>query len=308
MKNIFKLFLIIALITVTVFADDEAGGTAGAYLRMPTDARAAAMGNSSLVFTNDVNAGIVNPANIASIESRQFSSSFQFLSLDRSYQSLSFAAKLPPQAGLSISWVHAGVDDIVGRTYSNEASGTYFWSQDAFIIGFGLALGDWISLGISGKILSDQLSSSSSSGFSADIGISVHPLENLNIAIVAKDISGKITWDTSNESYTDYLTQRVDDLPLVFNFGASYLLLDKVLFTGVYKYSTDIEPTWHLGVEGKIAELIFVRGGLEDGSPTFGVGTEYKLWKHISTRMDYAFLPGTVSQGNSHLFTWLFYL
>lgn len=306
MKNTYKIFLMISMMTL-VFAQNEAGGTAGAYLRMPSDARAAAMGNSATVFSNDVNANIANPANITSIETRQFASSFQFLSLDRSYQSLSFGVDLPPTAGMSISWVHAGVDNIVGRTYANEPSTTYTWSQDAFIIGFGMGMTDWLSLGVSAKVLSDKLASSSSSGFSADIGLKMTPLKGLSLAIVAKDVTGKSTWDTSNESFVDYQTRRVDELPLAFHFGASYLLMDKVLFTGVYKYSSQIEPTWHLGVEGKIADMFYLRGGLDNGSPTFGLGTYYKLWKNISTRMDYAFLPGMVNQGGSHLFTWLFY-
>lgn len=289
------------------FAQNEAGGMAGAYLRMPTDARAAAMGNSSTTFSNDVNANIANPANISSIETRQFASSFQFLSLDRSYQSLSYAANLPPTAGMSISWVHAGVNDILGRTYSNEPSSTYSWSQNAFIIGFGMGVMDWLSIGVSAKILSEQLANSSSSGFSADIGLKIDPIQDLSLVFVAKDITGKSTWDISREPFIDYQTRRVDKLPLAFHFGASYLLLDKVLFSGVYRYSSQIEPSWHLGVEGKIVNMLYLRAGLDNGSMTFGLGTSYKVWKNISTRMDYAFLPGMVDQGGSHLFTWLFY-
>ena len=306
MKHINKI-LFLVIMAGFAFSQDEAGGSAGAYLRMPADARAAALGNNALTFSNDVNANLANPANITSIETRQFASTFQFLSLDRSFQSLSFGVKLPPTAGMSVSWVHAGVDDIIGRNYSNDPSMIYTWSQDAFIIGFGLSLTDWLSVGVSGKVLSDKLANSSSSGFSADIGVKLSPIKGLNLAIVAKDVSGKITWDTSSESYVDYQTRRVDNLPLSFHFGASYLLLDRVLFSGSYKYSSQIEPTWHLGVEGKIAELLFLRAGLDDGSPTFGFGTSYKLWKNISTRMDYAFLPGMIDQGGSHLFTWLFY-
>ncbi|MFA6617680.1 MAG: hypothetical protein WCT23_01235 [Candidatus Neomarinimicrobiota bacterium] len=306
MKNIYKIFLTIVLVNL-VFAQNEAGGMAGAYLRMPADARAAAMGNSATTFSNDVNANIANPANIPSIETRQFASSFQFLSLDRSYQSLSYGVNLPPSAGMSISWVHAGVDDIVGRTYANEPSSTYSWSQNAFIIGFGMAVVDWLSIGVSAKVLSEQLANSSSSGFSADIGLKINPIEDLSLAIVAKDVTGKSTWDISQESFVDYQTRRVDRFPLAFHFGASYMLLDKVLFTGVYKYSAQIEPSWHLGVEGKIANMLYLRGGLDNGAVTFGLGTSYKVWQNISTRMDYAFLPGMVDQGGSHLFTWLFF-
>lgn len=297
-----------AVLTLTIlFADDEAGGSAGAYLRMPADARVAALGNAGTVILDDVNMSNGNPASIPSIKTRQFSSSFQFLSLDRSYQSLAFGVAMPPSAGMSITWIHAGVDNIAGRSYSNDYTYDYSWSQNAFIIGFGLNIMPWLSVGVSGKVLSDQLVNSSSSGFSADIGIRVSPLKNLELGLVVKDVSGKTTWDTSNESYVEYQTRRVDNFPLSYHFGMSYTLLDKFLFTGSYKYSDMIEPTWHVGVEAKLWDAVFVRAGADDGSPTFGVGTTYKLWNNITTRMDYAFLVGQLDQGSSHLFTWLFY-
>jgi len=302
-----KIVLILTILSITLSADDEAGGSGGAYLRMPADARIAALGNAGTVILDDVNMSVGNPAAIPSIKTRQFSSSFQFLSLDRSYQTLSFGVALPPQAGMSVSWIHAGVDNIMGRNYSNDIGLEYNWSQNAFIIGFGLNITPWLSVGLSGKLLSDQLASSSSSGFSADVGLRVSPLKNLELGFVLKDVSGKTTWDTSQESYVDFQTRKVDYYPLAYHFGLSYNLLDKVLFTGSYKYSDIIEPTWHLGVEGKLWDAVFVRGGLNDGVATFGVGTSYKLWNNISTRMDYAFLVGNLQQGSSHLFTWLFY-
>ncbi len=305
MNKIIKILLILCLVAVLT-AGDEAGGVGGAYLRMSPDARTAALGNATTALYNDVNIALSNPASIPTLEEKQFSSSFQFLSLDRSYQTLSFGVKLPPSAGMSVSWIHAGVDNIEGRNYSNDYTYDYIWSQDAFIIGFGLQIVDWISVGVSGKVLSDQLVNSSSSGFSADIGVTVMPVKNLLIGIVVKDISGKTTWDTSLEPYVDYQTRRVDYYPTTFHFGLSYTLMDRFLFTGAYKYSETIEPTWHAGVEARIWDGIYLRAGADNGIPTFGLGTSFKLWKNISSRMDYAFLPGTLQEGSSHLFTWLF--
>jgi opacity protein-like surface antigen len=290
-----------------LFANDEAGGVGGAYLRMPADARIAALGNAGTVILDDVNMATGNPASIPSIKTRQFSSSFQFLSLDRSYQTLAFGVAMPPSAGMAISWIHAGVNNITGRNYSNDPGYEYSWSQNAFIIGFGMNVAPWISFGVSGKVLSDNLASSTSSGFSADVGVRVNPLKNLELGFVLKDVSGKTTWDTSGETYVDYQTRKIDYYPLAYHFGLSYNLKDKLLITGSYKYSDKIEPTWHVGVEGKLWDAIFLRVGADNGVPTFGVGTTYKLWNNITTRMDYAFLTGNLQQGSSHLFTWLFY-
>ncbi|MCF7832245.1 MAG: PorV/PorQ family protein [Candidatus Marinimicrobia bacterium] len=306
MNKIIKIILILLFGSI-LFGQDQAGGSAGAYLRMSPDARAAALGNATTSISDDVNMTQGNPASIPSMEKKQFSSSFQFLSLDRSYQTLAFGVALPPSAGMTVTWIHAGVDGIDGRNYSNDYTYEYTWSQNAFIIGFGLKITDWLSLGVSGKVLSDQLVNSVSSGFSADVGVKLTPVKNLELGFVLKDVSGKSTWDTSAEPYVEYQTRRVDYYPTTFHFGISYLLMDRFLFTGAYKYSEKIEPTWHMGVEARIWDAVYVRAGADDGSPAFGIGTTYKLWNNISTRMDYAFLTGMLQEGSSHLFTWLFY-
>ncbi|MFO7841163.1 MAG: hypothetical protein R6V48_03260 [Fidelibacterota bacterium] len=303
----FYTFLLLFLMLGVTLAADEAGGRAGAYLRMPADARSAALGNAGSTILNDVNMVNGNPAVLSSIEEKQFSSSFMFLSLDRSYQSLAFAAGLPPRAGMTASWIHAGVDNIEGRNYSNDYTYNYSWSQNAFVIGFGIRVLDWLSLGISGKILSDNLINSVSSGFSADIGAIVSPLKNLNLGFVYKDLSGKVTWDTSAESYAEFQTRRVDSYPAGYHLAFSYLLSDRYLFAGTYKFSNEIEPTWHLGVEARLGEGIFLRAGVDDSLPTLGFGTQFVVWDNIVSRMDYAFIAGRVNDGSSHLFTWFFY-
>jgi hypothetical protein len=215
---------------------------------------------------------------------------------------------MPPNAGMSVSWVHAGVDNIIGRNYSNDPMPyDYNWSQDAFIIGFSLKFTNWLSAGISGKVLSDKLVNSSSSGFSADIGMKVNPLKDLTFGLVIKDVSGKTTWDTSAEPYAEYQTRRVDYYPTTLNIGVSYIIKERLLLTADYKYSEMIEPTWHAGIEARIGEILVLRTGLNNANPAFGLGTSFELWKKVSTRMNYAFLAGMLQEGNSHLFTWLFY-
>ena len=305
MKVFYYILLIAALLTAA-FAGDEAGGMAGAYLRMPADARSAALGNGVSAVLNDVNMVNANPAVLTSLREKQFSSSFQFLSLDRSYQSLAFAAELPPRAAMTAAWLHAGVDNIEGRNYSNDYTYSYSWSQNAFIIGFGLKVSDWLSLGVTGKILSEQLVNSASSGFSADIGVLLTPVKDLNVGLVYKDLSGKVTWDTSSEPYAEFQTRRVDAYPATYHAGISYLLRERYLFTGSYKFSNRIEPTWHLGAEARLWEGIFLRAGADNGVPTGGFGTRFTLWGDITSRMDYAFTPGKAG-GTGHLFTWFFY-
>jgi hypothetical protein len=94
MNKIIKIMLIFSFALILV-AQDEAGGVGGAYLRMAPDARSAALGNANTTLFGDVNTTLGNPATIPALKERQFSSSFQFLSLDRSYQTLSWCSATP---------------------------------------------------------------------------------------------------------------------------------------------------------------------------------------------------------------------
>ncbi|MBW6458770.1 MAG: hypothetical protein K0B52_06370, partial [FCB group bacterium] len=307
MKKIIFIAIIAGSLLNLLSAADEAGGRAGAYLRMPGDARSASMGNGLAAVSGDANLAGVNPAILPFLESKQFSTSFQFLTLDRSHQTLSFGLGLPPNAGMCISWVHAGVNKITGRNYSNDPTYEYSWSQDAFVMAFGMNVIKQLSIGVSAKILSDRLGYSSSSGFSADIGILLEPFDDLKFGFVVKDITGKVTWDISSEPFVDFQTRRVDTYPLVYHLGISYYFLDRYLISGTYKMSNDIEPSWHIGAEARVWEAFYIRAGADNGTPVFGFGTSYKLRNDMSTRLDYAFITGRVQEGISHMFTWLFY-
>lgn len=282
----------------------DTGGYAGAYLRMAQGARAMALGNSTAAITNDVESLFENPALAASLQQRQMVSAFQFLTLDRSMNSLALAFPLPPTAGLALGWVHAGVNEIEGRNYSNQFTELYSTSQDALFIIFANRLMSWISVGLTLKVFYDQLPQVDATGLGIDAGLYLLPLEGLNIAFVAKDIRSNITWDT--RKIYDFGSQRTDTFPRQYLASIAWNYQDRLLFTGTFKGSADILPTWHLGLELPFHEALTLRGGLDDGNPVFGLGTRYVVWKHIRTHIDYAFVYGTVHEGISHIFSWRF--
>ena len=301
-KDKFNKSVLFILIGINGLMAVETGGYAGAFLRMPTDARAAALGNSLGGVLNDITGIYENPANVPFLESKQFTSSFQFLSLDRSHSMVGFGTNLPPTAGMSVIWIHAGVDDIEGRNSTNNFTEMYSTSQDAIYTTFGIKILDKLSLGATVKILYDRLPHATSSGFSMDLGVTIIPLENLIIGITAKDISGKVKWNTGD--WFMYQMQKEDKFPKLYNMNVSYKYKDKILFSGAFKGSNTINPTYHYGVELNVIPHFIVRGGVDDKMPVIGIGTEYEIWKNISTRIDYAFLFGRYEEGVSNVFTW----
>ncbi|MEA1985923.1 MAG: hypothetical protein U9N76_00360 [Candidatus Marinimicrobia bacterium] len=303
MKIYTKIILII-LIGISGLLAVDTGGYGGAYLRMPTDARMAGLGNSAGAILNDLAGVYENPANVSLLKSKQFSSSFQFLSLDRKHSMIGFGTNMPPTAGFSIMWVHAGVDEIEGRNYSNNFTEMYSTSQNAILTSFGVQLSEKISVGATAKILWDRLPGAKGSGFGMDIGVTAIPIENLIIGFIAKDLGGGIKWDTG-DNYV-YQIQKQDDFPALYNVNVAYTIIDRILITGAFKGSETISPTYHFGTEIEVIPHFVIRGGVDDKMPIIGFGTEYNAWKNIFTSIDYAFLLGKYGEGVSHIFTWKF--
>lgn len=303
-RDLIKTILLL-LCAAELFAVDT-GGYAGAYLRMPVSARAVALGNSTASLTNDLSAVFENPALSATYTGKQANSSVQFLSLDRSHNSLSIGLPMPPTAGLSLGWIHAGVRNIEGRDYSNNYTETYTTSQDAMIVAFANQIVPWMSVGISAKIYYDQLPEVSATGVGLDLGILFRPFTALDLAFVAKDIRSNINWDTRN--IYEYGTQKTDNYPTQYLVSATFNFLDRMLLTGTFKGSTVLNPTYHFGIElPAYNNSIFLRAGVDNTVPVFGLGTYYTAWKQIATQIDYAFIFGTVGEGASHVFSWQFY-
>ncbi len=294
----FVIFFINGLMAV------ETGGYAGAFLRMPADARSAGLGNSIGGVLNDLTGVYANPGNVGFLNNKQFTSSFQFLSLDRSYSMVGFGTNLPPTAGISFIWIHAGVDEIEGRNSTNNFTKMYSTSQDGIFTSFGIKISEKVSLGATAKLFYDKLPGATSSGFGMDFGVTIIPLENFVIGLVAKNISGSVKWDTG-DSYL-YQIQKKDEIPQLYNINVSYNYKDKILLAGAYKASKIINPTYHFGIEANVIPHFIIRGGIDDKMPVIGIGTKYNTFRNIKTRIDYSFLIGRYDEGVSHVFTWNF--
>ncbi|MCK5519914.1 MAG: hypothetical protein KAI81_02275 [Candidatus Marinimicrobia bacterium] len=292
---------------VIIVADDyTSGGYAGAYQRMPHDARSAALGNSNGAMLNDISVVSENPALAATLQGKQFSSNIQFLSLDRSMNSILFGLPLPPTAGLAFIWQHAGVGDIQGRDFSNNPTEMYSSSQDVFYVSFANNFNDKLSGGIATRIMYERLPETSATGMGLDAGLSYRPFKEVSLAASIRNIKGDITWDTE-DIYT-FGGRRVDSLPTRLIVSGVFRPVKKITLSLAYKGSNVIFSSLHAGLEFSLLPDLQLRAGLDDGIPSLGFGTEYRIRKNIQSRLDYAFVYGRAQEGVSHIFSFLFYL
>ena len=82
---------ILALAFSTGFAAGNSAGQAAAYLKLGVDARILGMGGAGSTVSRDVNATYWNPAGLANVKGRELAAMHTSLSLDRNYNSFSYA-------------------------------------------------------------------------------------------------------------------------------------------------------------------------------------------------------------------------
>lgn len=221
-------FLILLVVPLTAAAQgDPLAGRAGAAMRMGFGSEGIAMGNAMAGTRLRANAGYYNPALAASQASPEVFAGVGFLSLDRHLNVVNFSTPLPPQAGLSLGVINAGVSDIQERDSDGRAGESFATSENMFLLSFGVWASDQLSLGLSAKIHYYRLYpgiSSTTAGF--DVGFLYAVSDELAIGGVLQDLGSKYKWDTTPVHATQGNTT-TDFFPVRRRLGLSYAPRDR---------------------------------------------------------------------------------
>ncbi|MDZ7725105.1 MAG: hypothetical protein U5R06_20385 [candidate division KSB1 bacterium] len=321
MKVIQLIFLVVISLSATTLASTGDGGYAGAFLRMGVGSRARAMGDAYTATADGASSILYNPAVLSHMETRQAVVSLAFLPLDRSLDYVAFATPLRPHvddesappmnAGLGVAWVHAGVDQIDGRSASGEHTQYYSNSEHAFYMSFSASPSRYLSFGVSGKVLVNRMpglergeNPLTSSGFGIDLGLYSEPIQALTLGVALRDIMSRYTWST--DKVYDHGTSTTYDFPRVVRVAAAYQVFpDWMLLVADMETSDKQNPRYHFGTEFAYPELGALRLGLDHDMLTFGLGF-YLQVLGIDTRLGYAFVNGREAINADHVVSWVF--
>ncbi len=172
-KFLFALFAIYYLLFAAAsFASQQVtgGGYPGEYLLIfaPT-ARSLAMGG---VFTRTGSSLYFNPAGISEIYSKEFSFMRMTTFAGGLFQSAFFSYPLSFRKSISLGWVSLGID---GAEWVDEWGignrGTFSDGKQAYIVGYSFPTSRYLNLGLSAKIVSQQIFNYSARSFGLDFGI-----------------------------------------------------------------------------------------------------------------------------------------
>jgi len=297
-------YLLFILLSITF--SETIGGYAGSSFRYGTNAREIALGNALISSYNKGFNALVNPALLSEIKSDEYGFSYFSLSLDRSVQALSLSNTLPPNAGMSLSYVKTGTDDIILKDNNNNSIGKYNHSESYIAISFGTKFNK-LSIGLSLKAFFNKMPNHSAKGIGADLGMIYNINESSQIGFICKDINSKYSWDNENNSVFEEV------IPLTYALGYSYInnailiaLRHNVLTINEFNFKESM-----IGIEYNMSTFLNIpltlRCGKNQNSKfNFGFGYPIKLSKSRLLIFDYSIDTNVFEKGGNHLISLTF--
>lgn len=306
MKSIKIFAVFIAFISVqSVFS--QLGGTPGAFTRMGFNARGISMGNAmTSVITGDVT-GAYNPSISAFQDAHLINLNYSFLSLDRSLNYVSYTKnfKLPNQsdggAGITFSWLNAGVGKIDGRDIDGFKIGEFSVNENQFLFAPSIMVSSKLSLGVGFKFYySKMFEEVTSTSFGFDIGGLYRVNDKINVGVTIKDINTKYKWSTT-DLYGQLGNQTTEKFPKLYTLGVSYMLPNNFGVVSIdYETSNQKSNIIRVGTEIKPIKDINFRAGIDrfdfsaddkigGARAMFGVGYQ-KVLKNFDVGIDYSFV------------------
>ena len=305
---IFVMFMFCAIAMAQPASTSKLGGAPGAPLRMGFGARGMGMGNALTAVRGGELNGYYNPALVPFQSTRTATASFGILSLDRQMNILSYGQDLKPTAGVFIGILNSGVSDIDGRDINGRPTEVYSTSENALIASFGTRVSNFVSIGLSAKILYYHLFEGlNSTTVGLDIGFVYSFSDQLALGGVLQDINAKYTWDTSKLYGRDGNTT-TERFPLRRRLGVSYMPeyygstvsaeLEIIGSTSIMRLGAEMYPIEQFALRAGVDQIDF-EGNLV-AKPSFGF-TLKPDFGFVSSYIHYAYVLEPYSPHNIHI-------
>ena len=320
-----KYLLIIIVLVFAATANAQLGSYAGAFARLGFGTRGLSMGNAMVSDAFGDVAGYYNPSLSVFQEQGIVNLGYTFMSFDRKLNFVSFAKQFKlsqgkQTAGISISWLNAGVSDIDGRDNDGRSLGMLSTYENQLLLGMGFMMSPEFAAGVGFKLYNAKLYEDvTTTRVGLDLGVTYLANKNISIGLAVRDIGARYKWETSKVYGTLNGTVTENKFPTIIDAGASYKLPKNLgifsLGVGAYinpKFETKDEFgaitkseqknnfTIRFGSEININEYVKVRAGVDrmdlnsddffgNIKPGAGIGISKSFSKGITLGIDYSF-------------------
>jgi len=317
-QTAFYIGLFFILCSAAVMAESEDGGYAGAFLNMALDARPAAMGGAYIGISDDASGQLYNPAGVAAMRTRSFSSAYRMMKLDRKLGFVSLVLPTRLESSLGISWIYAGYGEVTRRNSSGQDLGSTISSgEHAFAMTFAKQFSPVFSAGTKlnyyYKYLDDISEKLTASSVGINLGVMMYvdslfeygameekAINDIKIGLVLDNLSAQYSWGSGDEG----LRAAPDDaFPVSVGLGVSFRAFNRQLLLAVDgEKNLEQDPVFRFGGEYLYRDLMTLRAGLDNGHMTFGTGFPFKIGQ-ADLFINYAFADDRVDEGSDHLFS-----
>ena len=289
LKRIFLGFLfllvLVSLFGRVSFAASDAGQTAADFLLIGVGARAAGMGGANSAVSDGVDAAYWNPAGLTSVEGGEVILGHFSWYQDIKMEHGSGAWQVSDKTTLAASISYLGYGTIDGRDVNGVSLGEISAYDFCGGISVGYAVSEDVSVGLTGKFITQKLDDLNGSSFAFDIG-SKYQQEKFSIAAVFTNLGPAMKFDGVSES-----------LPSAGRLGVAVRPLRADLLT-----SLEFEKRFHggsvvrQGFELGFSDQYFIRTGYNfypgQDNRSFGTGIAFGFGARFGrAQLDYAYTP-----------------
>jgi hypothetical protein len=288
--------IVIVLLTLAPsLLSAQGSSVSSSQLKIPVNARSAAMGEATVSDANQFSSWLLNPANLYT--NGPIAIELTHSQWIQEVQSEFVGAQMPMAFGtLGFSVSTNTVPSIEVRDAPGPAIGIFSARFASVQLGFARKIIDDLAVGVAGKYLYEKLYTNDATGVGFDIGLLYHsPILGLDAAV-----------SVTNAGSLEAFRNERSDLPTFLREGASYILTydDFTLMTyaALANNLKDSENHAEGSIEASYRNLITVRIGYATGYVSRGITAGLGL-RYDFIRFDYAFVPFSLGLGDGHLFS-----
>jgi hypothetical protein len=277
------ILFVVGLISVTNCANvtKKSGTAAFDFLKISQGARAAAMGDSFVGLSNDVNATYWNPAGIAQIESSEFVANYTvwFESISRGYLGYVCPKSKFGALGFSVNYLFTNIESRVEEDDDNYDLKTV--GNVVATIAYSKKVSEKVMVGSGLKYINEDLYLESISGLAVDFG-GLYKINNkLSAGLSIQNIGIQLT--NSNR----------EKLPVLLRAGIAKTNNKLTLLSDFYLSLIDTTSSLSMGSEYRLNNFFYPRIGYKyrisntNASVLSGVSGGFGL-SYLKYKFDYA--------------------
>jgi len=272
--------VLLAIVHFDADAGNRSGIVTAQFLKLPTNARATAMGNAQVALAEGALSIAYNPAGALSAQNVSFGGTYNAWFADITHSFMAVAVNLREWGTVGAGVTVLTTDDMLVTTPAfPEGTGELFKASDyAFTITYARQISEEFGIGINAKYIksflyNDDLKANS---FGFDIGsLYDMPILRTRLGISVNNLGKDMTYINEQYSlptalrfgarttvyqegnhllYAAFQVSRPNDADEQYNLGAEYVFQDMIALRAGYRFNYDTE-NWGGGVGVSLASL-----------------------------------------------------